>query len=80
MSDMAKATIRELVRDFPEMRRRADAGETIRIVSRSRSYIFKAEGTVTPGLVGCCVAVAPRSGGATTTGPVESSDAWLANR
>jgi hypothetical protein len=77
---MAKTTIRQLVRDFPEMRRRADAGETIRIVSRRRAYIFRAEGPVTPGLVGCCAALAPQSGAGSSVGPVESPDAWSANR
>lgn len=80
LSDVAKTTIRELVRDFPKVRRRADAGEIIRIVSRGGSYIFKAEGRVTSGLVGCCAALAPAKRVVATPGPVESPDAWLADR
>jgi hypothetical protein len=75
---MAKTTIRELVRDFGSVRRRADAGETIRIKARTGSYIFKAQGGSTRGLLGCCADLSPSKRG--DAGPVESPDAWTADR
>jgi hypothetical protein len=75
---MAKATIRELLRDFASVRRRADAGEIVRVQGKNGSYIFKAESGGAGGLLGCCSALAPRRRSA--AGPLESPDAWLANR
>jgi hypothetical protein len=74
---MPKTTIRELIRDFARVRRRADAGETVRIKGRDGSYIFKAESGSTRGLVGCCADMAPPKG--SVAGPVESPDAWTEN-
>jgi hypothetical protein len=75
---MARTTVRDLVRDFSKVRQRADAGETVRITGRTGSYIFKAESLEATGLLGCCAEMAPRRGA--KPGPVDSPDAWTANR
>lgn len=75
---MATTTLRQFVREFPRLRRRADAGEIIRVKGRRGGYVFKSEGQAPHGLLGCCVHLASRK--PSKAGPVESAGAWMANR
>jgi hypothetical protein len=65
---------RIFVRQFSAMRRRADAGEIVRVRARDGTYSFKAELPRGGGLLGCCATIAPRKG--SKPGPVERASAW----
>jgi hypothetical protein len=75
---MVTTTVRGFVRQFSRIRRRADAGEVIRIRGRDGVYLFKAESRAARGLLGCCAALAPRK--QSKAGPVEHASAWDADR
>jgi hypothetical protein len=75
---MVSTTVRGFVREFSKIRRRADAGEVIRIRGRDGVYLFKAESRAGHHLLGCCADTAPRK--RSKAGPVEAASAWNADR
>ncbi len=81
MSDKVSAmvtTVRGFVREFAEIRRRADAGEVIHVRGRRGMYVFKPETLGKGGLLGCCVSIAPKKG--SKAGPLEPASSWEAGR
>jgi hypothetical protein len=71
-------TVRGFVREFAKMRRRADAGETIRIRAGEDAYLFmSAPRRGARGLLGCCAELAPHK--RSKPGPVEKPGAWTMN-
>ncbi len=73
-----EVNLREFIRNFSRIRKKANSGAEISVRGDDAVYIFRLSRPPSKKLLGCCAHLQPPD--SSVPGPVESPDAWDANK